>query len=36
MRGKHIYVNAGFIPTGETCGEGDDIEEIFCLNAEKP
>jgi diamine N-acetyltransferase len=30
-RGKHIYRNAGFVPTGETCGEGDGIEDIFCL-----
>lgn len=31
LRGKYIYGNAGFVPTGETCGEGDDIEDIFCL-----
>ena len=31
LRGKHIYENAGFISEGETCGEGDDIEEIFYL-----
>lgn len=30
-RGKHIYEQAGFVPTGETCGEGDDIEDIYCL-----
>lgn len=32
FRGRHIYENAGFVPTGETCGEGDDIEDIFCLS----
>lgn len=31
LRGKHIYGKAGFIPTGKTCGEGNDIEDIFCL-----
>lgn len=31
FRGKHIYENAGFVSTGETCGEGDDTEDIFCL-----
>lgn len=31
LRGKHIYEKAGFVPTGETCGEGDNIEDIFCL-----
>lgn len=30
-RGKHIYKNAGFVPTGETCGEGDDLEDLFCF-----
>ncbi len=30
-RGKHIYETAGFVPTGETCGECDNIEDIFCL-----
>ena len=30
-RGKHIYEAAGFVPTGETCGEGDNREDIFCL-----
>lgn len=30
-RGKHIYEQAGFVPTGETCGSGEDIEEIYCL-----
>lgn len=35
FRGKHIYENAGFIQTGETCGEGDDIEDIFCLRLNK-
>lgn len=29
-KGKHIYRNAGFTPTGETCGAGEDIKEIFC------
>ena len=32
IKGKHIYENAGFIQTGETCGEGDDIEDMYCLS----
>ncbi len=32
-RGKHIYEKFGFTSTGEICGEGDDIEEIYCLKA---
>lgn len=31
MRGKHIYRKAGFIATGDTRGEGDNGEEVFCL-----
>lgn len=31
-KAKHIYEKAGFVMTGEMCGEGDDIEDIFCLN----
>lgn len=31
-KGKHIYENAGFVQTGKTCGEGDDLEDIFCLS----
>lgn len=31
-KGKHVYEKAGFCPTGETWGENDDIEEIYCLN----
>ncbi len=31
-KGKHIYEDVGFVKTGETCGEGDDIEDIFCLS----
>lgn len=31
FRGKHIYEQMGFVPTGETCGSGEDIEEIYCL-----
>ncbi len=31
-RGKHIYESAGFVLTGETCGEGEGIEDIFCLS----
>ncbi len=30
-RGKHLYQKASFVPTGETCGEGEGIEEVFCL-----
>lgn len=30
-RGKHIYEKFGFISTGETCGNGEDVEEIYCL-----
>ncbi|NME63046.1 GNAT family N-acetyltransferase [Clostridium cadaveris] len=30
-KGKHIYRDAGFVFTGKTCGEEDDLEEIFCL-----
>ncbi|BCN30907.1 GNAT family N-acetyltransferase [Anaeromicropila herbilytica] len=30
-RGKHVYEQAGFVSTGTTCGDGDDIEDIFCL-----
>jgi diamine N-acetyltransferase len=30
-RGKYIYEKAGFISTGESCGTGDGIEDIFCL-----
>ena len=32
FRGKHIYESAGFISTGETCGENDNIENIYCLS----
>lgn len=32
-RGKHIYEKIGFVSTGESCGEGDDVEDIYCLNA---
>lgn len=32
FKGKHIYEKAGFVPTGETWGEGDDIEDIFYLS----
>lgn len=32
FRGRHIYENFGFYPTGDTCGEADDIEDIFCLS----
>lgn len=31
LKGKHIYENAGFVFTGETCGDEEDLEEIFCL-----
>lgn len=31
FRGKHIYERAGFVSTGETWGEDDDIEDIYCL-----
>lgn len=34
-RGKYIYEKAGFVSTGETCGEEDDVEEIYCLKAER-
>ena len=30
-RGKHLYQNAGFTPTGRTCGAGGGLEEIFRL-----
>lgn len=30
-RGKHIYEKYGFKPTGETCGDQEDIEDIYCL-----
>lgn len=33
-RGQHVYTRAGFKPTGETCGEGEDIEDIYCLMKE--
>lgn len=32
-RGKHIYEKFGFVSTGETCGDEDDIEEIYCLKS---
>lgn len=32
FRGKHIYENCGFTPTGDTCGEDDNFEEIYCLS----
>lgn len=31
-KGRHIYESAGFVSTGETCGEGEDIEIIFCMS----
>ena len=34
-KAKHIYGFAGFIPTGGTCGEGNEIEDIFCLKCKK-
>lgn len=30
-KGKHIYRDAGFVFTEKTCGDEDDLEEIFCL-----
>lgn len=31
-RGKHVYEKAGFVSTGKTCGDGDDIEEVYLLS----
>lgn len=31
-KGRHLYESVGFVRTGETCGEGEDLEEIFCLH----
>lgn len=31
-RGKHIYKAAGFMPTGSTCGDEDDLEDVYCLH----
>lgn len=30
-KGRHVYESAGFVKTGATCGEDDDLEEIYCL-----
>lgn len=32
-RGKYIYEKVGFVSTGDTCGDEDDMEEIYCLSA---
>lgn len=31
VRAIHVYEKAGFVPTGESCGEGEYAEDIFVL-----
>lgn len=35
-RGRHLYEAAGFVQTGESCGEGDDLEDVYCLRRDAP
>ena len=31
FRAQALYKSMGFVPTGESCGDQDDIEDIYCL-----